>query len=61
MAKDTDIAETIDRVNEIIDRLESGEVSRDEGENLLTEGYEQISTLRDCIDSERGEIIELEN
>lgn len=60
MAKDTDIADALDQVNEIIDRLESGKLSRDEGETLRTQGHEQISTLRDLIDSEQGEIIELD-
>ncbi|WP_254544920.1 exodeoxyribonuclease VII small subunit [Halomarina pelagica] len=60
MAKDTDIADAIDHVNEIIDHLESDDLSLDEGETLLADGHERIAALRDRLDGEQGEIIELD-
>jgi len=61
MAKDTDIADAFDQVNEIIDQLEASDLSLDEGETLLADGHEQIAALRECLDGEQGEIIELED
>ena len=61
MAKDTDITDALDQVNEIIDRLESDDLSLDEGETLLADGHEQIAALRDHLDGKQGEIIEFED
>lgn len=60
MTTDTDITATIERVNEIIEQLESGNCSRSDGTELFEEGHERLAELRDVVDGETGEIVELE-
>ena len=60
MATDTDITDTIERVTEIIEQLESGNWSRSDGTELFEEGQERLADLRDVVDGDTGEIVELE-
>jgi exonuclease VII small subunit len=59
MAKEGELSERIERVEKIIDDLESGEPSREEGERLLEEGRQNLDEVRDILDRGDGQIIEL--
>ena len=60
MPKDLDIKRRIDRVEEIIDRLDADEVSLEEGYDLYDEGQELLSEIRERLQDGDGEIIEIE-
>ena len=59
MAKDRDIDERIERVEEIIRQLESGEVDSSTAERLFEEGQRKLDEVREILDRGDGEIVEL--
>jgi exodeoxyribonuclease VII small subunit len=60
MPKDPDIKRRMDRVEEIIDRLDADEVSLAEGHELYNEGQELLSEIRERLQDGDGEVIEIE-
>ncbi|MFB6197731.1 MAG: exodeoxyribonuclease VII small subunit [Halobacteriaceae archaeon] len=60
MAKDPDISGRMDRVEEIIEQLDTDEVSLDEGQELHGEGQQLLTEIRDLLHDSEGEIIEIE-
>jgi len=59
MAKDRDIDERIERVEEIIRQLESGEVASSTAERLFEEGQRKLDEVREILDGGDDEIVEL--
>jgi len=59
MAKERELDERLDRVEEIIEQLESGEPSRDEGGRLFEEGRQTLDEIREILDRGEGEVVEL--
>jgi len=59
MAKQDEIESRIERVKEIIERLDSGEASSEEADQLFEEGQEKLDEVRDILHRGGGEIIEL--
>ena len=60
MPKDTDIKRRMDRVEEIIDQLDAEEVPLEDGRDLYDEGRELLSGIRERLQGEDGEVIEIE-
>jgi len=60
MAKDSDIRSRMNRIEEIIDQLDTDEVSLDEGSELYEEGQELLAEIRERLDEGQGEVIEIE-
>jgi len=60
MPKDTDIKRRMDRVEEIIDRLDADEVSLEEGHDLYDDGQELLAEIRERLQDGDGEVIEIE-
>ncbi|WP_048076906.1 exodeoxyribonuclease VII small subunit [Halorubrum sp. AJ67] len=60
MAKDSDIRRSMDRVEEIIEQLDTDEVSLDDGHDLYNEGQELLSEIRERLQEGDGEITEIE-
>lgn len=60
MSDTTEIDKRVERVNEIIAELESGEPSLSEGQELLDEGREHIAQLRTLLDAGSGTVTELD-
>ena len=50
----------MDRVEEIIEQLDADDVSLEDGRGLYDEGQELLSEIRECLQDEDGEIIEIE-
>ena len=59
MAKEHELTDRIDRVEEIIKQLELGDPSREEGERLFKEGQQMLDEIREILDRGEGEVIEL--
>ena len=59
VAKERELNERLDRVEAIIERLESGEPSQAEGERLFEEGRQTLDEIRKIIDRGEGEVVEL--
>lgn len=59
VAKERELTERVERVEEIIALLESGEPSREEGERLLEEGRQTLEEIRAILDRGEGEVLEL--
>lgn len=59
MAKDPDISGRMNRVEEIIEQLDTDEVSLDEGQELHEEGQQLLTEIRDLLHDGEGEIIEI--
>lgn len=57
-ATDGSISKRVARVEEIIERLESDEVSLEEARQLHEEGRELLGELEETFDLEEGSIIE---
>jgi len=51
--------ERLDRVEAIIEQLESGDPSREEGERLFEEGRQTLDEIREILDRGEGEVVEL--
>ena len=60
MPKDSDIKRRMDRVEEIIDQLDADEVSLEDGRDLYDEGQELLVEIRERLQGEDGEVIEIE-
>ena len=59
MAKEHELTERVERVEEVIDELESGEPSQDEAERIVGEGRQKLDEVRDILNRGDGQIIEL--
>ena len=59
MAKEHELTERVERVEEIIDELESGAPSQAEGEHLLEEGRQKLDEIREILDRGEGNVVEL--
>jgi exodeoxyribonuclease VII small subunit len=59
MAKERELDERLDRVEAIIEQLESGGPSREEGERLFEEGRQTLEETREILDRGEGEVVEL--
>ena len=59
MAKERELDERLDRVEAIIEQLESGDPSRAEGERLFAEGRQTLEEIREILDRGEGEVVEL--
>jgi exonuclease VII small subunit len=57
---DVDIGGTIDRLEEIAETLEDGEVGLETAKELREEADEQLATLRGALDVGDGDIIEID-
>lgn len=56
MTHDTEISEHVDRIETIIERMESGDVELAEAKALLDEGRERIDRLEEALDVGTGDI-----
>jgi Exonuclease VII small subunit. len=56
-----DIGGTIDRLEEIAETLEDGEVGLQRAKELREEADEKLATLRDALDVGDGDIIEIDS
>jgi len=59
MAKERELTQRVERVEEIIDELESGAPSQAEGERLLEEGRQKLDEIREILDRGEGNVVEL--
>jgi hypothetical protein len=59
MAKDAEITERLERIDEIIDQLNAAKCDRDEGGNLYEEGQRLLAEVGDRFDDGR-DIVDLE-
>jgi exodeoxyribonuclease VII small subunit len=57
---DVDIGGTINRLEEIAETLEDGEVGLETAKELREEADEKLATLRDTLDVGDGDIIEID-
>ncbi|WP_193308718.1 exodeoxyribonuclease VII small subunit [Halorubrum halophilum] len=57
---DVDIGGTIDRLEEIAETLEDGEIGLETAKELREEADEKLATLRDVLDVGDGDIIEID-
>ena len=60
MPKDSDIKRRTDRVEEIINQLDADDVSLEDGRDLYDEGRELLFEIRERLQGEDGEVIEIE-
>ncbi len=60
MAKDSDIRSRMNRIEEIIDQLDTDEVPLDEGSELYEEGQKLLTEIRERLHEGQGEVIEIE-
>jgi exodeoxyribonuclease VII small subunit len=60
MPKDSDIKRRMGRVQGIIYQLDMNDVSLDEGKELYKEGKRLIDEIRNRLDENEGEILEIE-
>lgn len=58
---DWDIRDRIDRLEEIAEILEAGEISLEDAKELREEADDHLTSLRDDLDVGDGDIIELES
>jgi exodeoxyribonuclease VII small subunit len=58
MSQEQSISERVERVEEIIETLEDGEVSLERANELRDEGEELLDGLRSALDVGEGEITE---
>lgn len=59
MAKDSEINDRLEQVEEIIEQVDADECSLDDGEELYKEGHRLISEVRDVLSGDPGEVTEL--
>lgn len=60
MAKDPEVDERLERVEEIVEELAAEEWSLEEGEELYEEGHQLLAEIRDTLGGESGEVTELD-
>jgi exodeoxyribonuclease VII small subunit len=58
MAHDTEIDDKIDRIEELIDRLEAGDMSVNDAGQLHREGYRHLDDARTLLEEGDGDVIE---
>lgn len=58
---DLDIGATIDRLEEIAETLEEGEIGLETAKELREEADSHLEALRDALDVGDGDIIEIDN
>ena len=59
MAKEHELTERVECIEEIIKQLESGDTSREEGERLFEEERQTLDEIREILDRGEGEVVEL--
>ena len=60
-SEDVDISGLIDRLEEIAEILEDGDIGLERAKELREEADEHLETLRDALDVGYGDIIELDD
>jgi exodeoxyribonuclease VII small subunit len=60
VANDSEIHDRLSRVEEIIEQLDADECDLDEGTALHEEGKELLTEVREILDEESGEVVEIE-
>ncbi|OYR59504.1 exodeoxyribonuclease VII small subunit [Halorubrum ezzemoulense] len=60
MAKDSDIKSRMNRLEEIIEQLDTDECDLDEGAELHEEGQELLTEVREILNRGDGEVVELD-
>jgi exodeoxyribonuclease VII small subunit len=60
-SEDVDISGLIDRLEEIAETLEDGDIGLERAKELREEADENLETLRDALDVGDGDIIELDD
>jgi exodeoxyribonuclease VII small subunit len=60
-SEDVDISRLIDRLEEIAEMLEDGDIGLERAKELREEADEHLETLRDALDVGDGDIIELDD
>jgi exonuclease VII small subunit len=60
-SEDVDISGVIDRLEEIAEILEDGDIGLERAKELREEADEHLETLRDALDVGDGDIIELDD
>ena len=60
-SEDVDIGGLIDRLEEIAETLEDGDIGLERAKELREEADEHLETLRDALDVGEGDIIELDD
>lgn len=58
---DIDIGDTIDRLEEIAETIEAGEVGLERAKQLREEADDQLATLQERLDVGDGNIIEIDD
>jgi len=59
MAKERELDERIERVEAIVEQLESGEPSPEDADQLHEEGHRNLEEIRDILERGDGEVHEL--
>lgn len=59
MAKERELDERIERVETIVDQLESGQPSPEEAEQLHEEGHRKLAEIREILERGDGDVVEL--
>ncbi|TKX87631.1 exodeoxyribonuclease VII small subunit [Halorubrum sp. SS5] len=60
MAKDSDIKSRMNRLEEIIEQLDTDECDLNEGAELHEEGQELLTEVREILNRGDGEVVELD-
>ncbi|WP_251331442.1 exodeoxyribonuclease VII small subunit [Haloplanus pelagicus] len=60
MAKDPEINRRVDQVEEIIDQLDTDDVSLEKGKELHKEGEALLNEIREQLNEDEGTILEIE-
>ena len=60
MAKDSDIKSRMNRLEEIIEQLDTDECDLNEGAELHEEGQELLTGVREILNRGDGEVVELD-
>ncbi|WP_254863129.1 exodeoxyribonuclease VII small subunit [Halovivax gelatinilyticus] len=61
MTPDVDIKGRIERLEEIAETLEDGEIGLDSAKELRVEADDHLEALRDALDAGDGDIIEIDS
>ena len=59
VANDPEIHDRLSRVEEIIEQLDAHECDLEEGTHLHEEGQDLLAEVREILDGEGGEVVEL--
>ena len=58
MTQETPISEKVDRIETIVEKIENGDVSLEEAQQLHEEGQTLLKELQDDLEVGNGEVIE---